>query len=210
VKRAILAFALLAGSGLDAAPVERDLGLGLRYCRVHALPDDLPSVSNGAPRAWVLDVRFVRGGTGAGKALIDWLKGAAGPRTPVFLLANTQTSGEILSPLDSADSVPGLLILGPAAKDFLPDITLNIDSKTDRNAYDAFEAGARIETLLADDRAKPRNDEARLAREHLSDSALQDDDSGRPSASAKAAPLMDLVLQRAVQVHRALLALKRL
>jgi hypothetical protein len=61
---------------------------------------------------------------------------------------------------------------------------------------------------------KPRNDEAMLAREHLPDSALGDEpaDSSPPgSGPKKTAPaLIDRVLQRAVQLHRTMVALRRI
>jgi hypothetical protein len=98
----------------------------------------------------------------------------------------------------------------------LPDIAVKITAAEERRAYDALESGAKLESLLTDNPDKPRNDEARLAKEHLPDSAPDDavdDDPSLPAekkAPAKTAPPIDGVLQRAVHVHRGLLALKKI
>jgi hypothetical protein len=203
--------AALVATGARAAPLERDLGSGLVYFRAHVLPEDLPGPGSVGPHPCVLDLRYVRGGNAEGAALLGWLKRQAGVRTPVFLLANADTSGPLLAPLNSPDSVIGLVIIGPASPGFSPDIGLSVSPKDERRAYDAMEKGATIESLLNERVIKSRNDEATLARSRLSDS-----DSGEPEAAPAAAPaarpppLIDAVLQRAVQLHRSLLALKRI
>lgn len=204
--RAAFLLAWLAAP-LAAAPLERDLGQGLTYCRAHAVPADLPA--HGARHPRVLDVRYVEGGPAAGAALLAWLKAEAAPRTPVFLLANDSTSGALLAPLDSPDAVPGLIILGPGAPGFEPDIAVRTSAAAERKAYQALERGATVQSLIEDNPDKPRNDEARLAREHLSDSDAPDEAPETPAPKRPAKPV-DAGLQRAVQLHRALLALKRL
>ena len=203
-----LFISLLGLATASAAPLEYDLGMGLVYCRVHALPADLPAGDSVRGRSCTLDIRYVRGGSGAAEALAGWLKFHSSRKTPVFLLTNAETSSALLSPFASANAVPGLIILGPDVPGFEPDIAVRVTPKVDRLAYDALEHGAAIETLIADKRDKRRNDEAMLEREHLSDSAMVDGaDTDEPAAPP---PLLDLVLQRSVQLHRALLALKRL
>jgi hypothetical protein len=199
----------LAAVRVPAAPLQRDLGLNLAYLRVHALPADLPAPGAVGKRPCVLDIRFVHGGRADGAMLLAWLKAQAGARTPVFLLANRSTSGALLSPLDSADAVVGLVILGPAAKDFAPDIALPVTPEVDRRAYDALEKGASLDSLVVETLDKPRDDEAALARSHLSDG---DADVAAPASTpaAQSPPLIDVVLQRAIQLHRSLLALKRI
>ena len=206
-----LAIVLLA-RGVPAAPAERDLGQGLEYFRVHELPADLPPENLGSKRPCILDVRYVRGGRPAAAALLFWLKAHAGPRSPVFLLANSDTSPALLAPLYPGDAVPGLVILGPAAHDFEPDIALAVSPWAERRAYDAFEKGAPLDSLIHPKVDKVRDDEERLDKEHLPDSAAppeQAADSAKPAAAAQLPPV-DPVLQRAVQLHRSLLALKRL
>ncbi len=212
----VLAFAILVLSarGLRAAPLERDLGLGLRYYRVHSLPGDLPAGGPEPRSPCVLDIRYAAGGDADARALLAWLKARAAPKTPVFLLANAETSPALLAPLDSADAVAGLVILGAAAPRarFDPDIVVRESPDAERRAYDALEKGASVESLTTRKVDTPRFDEETLVREHLSDSAAGPDE---PDASGSAAPsappqLLDRALMRAVQLHRALLALRRL
>jgi pimeloyl-ACP methyl ester carboxylesterase len=207
-----LLLALAAGPGRAAPPL--DLGLGLVYCRVHTLPGDLPADPPVRGHPCVLDVRYVSADRSAAAALAGWIKAHAGPRTPVLLLADAGTGPALLAALGPPDSNPGLVVLGPAAPGFQPDIALSVDPQTERRAYAALETGTPAASLIDDSPDKPRNDEARLAREHLSDSALENDDqagaAAEPKPAARPAPLIDALLQRAVQLHRALLALGKL
>jgi hypothetical protein len=201
---------VLAAPAVRSAPLQRDLGMGLAYVRVHVLPDDLPGSAAVGPHPCVLDVRYVQGSEADAGALLGWLKQHAGVHTPVFLLANRDTSGALLAPLNSPDAVTGLVIVGARAPGFSPDIALPVAPADERRAYDAMEHGASVESLITDHALKSRNDEATLARARLSDSGA--DDADAPAAAPAATPpaVIDPVLQRAVQLHRSLLALKRL
>jgi hypothetical protein len=207
----ILLAALAPCAGLSA-PDARDLGQGLAYFRIHSISTDLPTGESARGRACIVDVRYVRGDRVASTALLSWLKAHAGPKSPVFLLANPGTAQVLLVPLNSAGAVPDLVVLGPAARDFEPDISVHVTPSAERRAYDALEKGASIDSLVTEQVEKPRNDEERLDREHLSDSAAPDQaaDTGQAAPPQAAPALIDPVLQRAVQLHRALLALKRL
>jgi hypothetical protein len=201
----------LAASAARSAPLQRDLGMGLSYVRVHVLPGDLPAPATAGVHPWVLDVRYVPGGEAEAAALLGWLKQHASIHTPVILLANRDTSAALLAPLNSPDAVTGLVIVGASAPGFSPDIGLPVAPADERRAYDAMEKGASVESLITDRVLKSRNDEATLARARLSDSGA--DDLEPPATAAPAAtppPLIDPVLQRAVQLDRSLLALKRL
>jgi hypothetical protein len=208
-----LALPLLALSLLltpaQAAPIERDLGKGLVFWRAHALPADLPPDAAIGRHPCVLDVRYAAGDRGAATALAGWLKFHASARTPVFLLANPATSAALLAPFASATSVAGLVIIGPRAPNFEPDIAVAVSPAAERRAYDALERGTSIESLVVEKVPKIRDDEEALERER----------DGEASESAPAAampqpppppPLVDPVLQRAVQLHRGLLALGRI
>jgi hypothetical protein len=214
MKRALpLVFAAtLAVAGARAAPLQRDLGQGLAYVRVHELTADLAAAS-AAGHPTVLDLRYVAGGPPEAADLFAWLKRHAGPRTPVFLLANSATSAALLAPLNSPEAVTGLVILGAAAPGFEPDIPLAVAPEAERRAYDALERGAPIDSLVIAKTDKVRNDEAVLAKARLADPAGDEDD--EPKAPEKPRPVpppqtIDPVLQRAVQLDRSLLALKRL
>jgi hypothetical protein len=203
-----------------AAPpggIERDLGQGLAYRRLHALPADLPAAS-AKPGALVLDLRYARGDAAAAAALGAWLQFHAAVRTPVFLLVNAATAPALLDFLEASGPVPGLVTLGPASSRFVPDLPLKIAALTERAAYEALEEGQPVASLLTDHPEKPRHDEAAIAREHAVLPAGDDEtDADLSDSSAAAAvpppvppPLIDGTLQRAVHLHRALLALKKI
>ena len=208
-----LALAFLgAAVAAPAALLQRDLGQGLTYFRVHHLPEDLPAASNAPGKPCVLDLRYVPGDAAGSARLVRWLKARATPRTPVFLLANQDTGAALLAPFSSADAIAGLVIIGAGAPGFAPDIALPITPPEDRRAYDALERGITVAALLNDAPDKVRNDEARLAKEHLQDGELSDlpADADTAAAAKTPPPLIDAVLQRAIQLHRSLLAMRRL
>lgn len=231
MKRRLLFHLLLALGGIApavglAAPLTRDLGQDLAYYRVAALPADLPTAEATRKKSCVLDLRYARGDAAAGTALDGWLKFHAATRTPVFLLVNSATDAALLAPLAARLPAHGLVLIGSAAPGLTPDLALKIAPDEERRAYDALAAGATAESLLNDTPEKARNDEARLAKDHQgqpdpttsprpSDDPFEDappaDAAADKSAKPKPpAPLIDTALQRAVQLHRSLKALKRL
>ena len=50
---------------------------------------------------------------------------------------------------------------------------MKISAETERQAYDALEHGAAIESLLTETNDKPRNDEAKLAKDRGSFASFQ-------------------------------------
>ncbi|MBI4626670.1 MAG: hypothetical protein HY736_26050 [Verrucomicrobia bacterium] len=214
LSRVLLRFAaafLFALAPVHAAPpvagaakrLERDLGQGLAYHRIHELPRDLPAIQ--APRPCVVDVRYVSADPGAATAFLAWLTFHASPRTPVFVLANADTGGALLASFGARDSRPGFVVVGIASRNFHPDLAVRASAEDERRAYDAFEAGVAIAVLLTDHPDKIRNDEASLAADRLADSAAQ-----AVAKDGPPPPPIDATLQRAVHVHRALLALKKI
>ena len=203
----ILAAALMAAVAV-AAPAQtapRDLGLGLSYYRVHELPRDLPAAAKGQVGPCVLDLRFATSDAPSCAALAAWIRFNATARTPVFVLENSATSAALVAAVPAGS--PGLVVLAPRPSKLAADVEVAVSAETDRKAYDAAERGAALDTLIHDYPDKPRLDEAYLEKEHLSDSGELDDVADRPGPPM---PLVDAVLQRAVQLHRGLLALKRL
>jgi hypothetical protein len=217
MRRFFSAFLFLSLATLHAAPLERDLGRGLVYFRAKVLPADLPATVPPQRRSCILDLRYATGGEGAASALDAWLKLHASERKPVLVLANTATGAALLAPLASRRPSAGVLLLGVAGRGFQPDIALKITPENERRAYDALEAGATIESLLTENSDKLRNDEARLAKEYAAGTAApayerpDEPPADKPAAATAPAPIpIDLVLQRAVHLHRALLALKKI
>lgn len=220
MRRILIVLSVLLFSVARGAPLERDLGQGLTYYRVAAIPGDLPSVTPAAKRTFVLDLRYAQGTEIAAAAVKDWLTTHAGPRRPVLVLANIETQPGVLASLAQHVPASGVLVLGVPGPGFDPDIAVKAAPEMERRAYDALATLTNTDALLKENGSKVRNDEARLAREHLPDSAVEDPLATEPPANPAPAkeetppapkappPLIDVVLQRAVHLHRALLGLK--
>ncbi len=202
-----------------AAPLTRNLGQGLTYHRIHELPGDLPTAEASRRQPCVLDLRYVSGRAEEAAALVAWLKFHATTRAPVFVLANAQTSAALISVIMPRGAGASVVVLGAATAEFTPDIALKISAEDERRAYDALEHGAMANALITENPDKPRNDEAKLAKDRQPEptptagedpAAAVDLAANAPAKPKPPAPVVDVVLQRAVQLHRALLALKKL
>jgi len=219
-----LIFVFLASSlMLSAAPaVEQSLGQNLAYLRIHQLPGDLPNASVPRKGSLVLDLRFVSADQDAAAAFEAWLNFQSRPTTTTIVLINAQTAPALLSAL-APDNVPARVVtVGPAADTIKPDIALKLPDGADRAAYDALEHGTPLDSLVARKIDKPRHDEAAAVKERAggdaSDAATDGPDESVPAEPGSAAtptptpvPVpLDAVLQRAVQLHRALLALRKI
>jgi hypothetical protein len=216
----ILPLLLLIAAIASAAPpvpLERDLGQGLAYCRVHSLPADLPTAA-AKQGPLVLDLRYATSDEGAAAALGAWLKFRSSTATPVFVLLNADTAPAVRDFLAALAPPAGLITLGPASPHLAADIAVNISAAAERTAYEALEHGTPLDALLTDSAIKPRHDEAAIALERTSPpdgSAADPDgpDAADPAPTAAPAappPVIDAVLQRAVYLHRSLRALKKL
>jgi len=199
----LLATAALAACACaaPAATLVRDLGQGLEYYRVHELPEDLPSPVAAHPAPCIVDLRFAKADDPSALVLRAWIKVNASPRTPIFVLENAGTSPALLASMSRASA--GVIVLAPESAKLGTDVTVRVGPEADRSSYDALEKGASVDSLLLDYPDKPRVDEAYLEKEHIPDSDSPD------AAPDKPRPLVDSMLQRAVQLHRGLVALKR-
>ena len=195
--------------GLRAAPLERDLGYGLVYVRIHDLPADLPAKpATGRVPPCVLDVRYVSADANGAAALLTWLKARATPRSPVFVLANAETSAAILKPLAAHERSSGIAVVGAPARNFRPHVSVKTTAETERQAYDALERGTPVAKLLSDNPDKVRNDEASLSKDRLAEAAA--DAADDQLSGKRETPPIDATLQRAVHLHRALVALRKI
>jgi hypothetical protein len=200
---------LLAVVALRAAPVERDLGHGLVYVRVHELPRDLPAkAAAGRVPACVVDLRYVRGDSEAATAFQAWLKNRATPRSPVLVLANGDTSPALRTVLAGHERASGIVVIGIPVDGFRPDIAARGSVEAERRSYEALEQGTPLARLLSDNPDKVRNDEASLSKDRLAEAAA--DAADDVLTGKRAPPPIDVTLQRAVHLHRALVALKRI
>jgi hypothetical protein len=199
-------------AGCAAAPASpcatlvRDLGQGLTYYRVRDIPQDQPSPTTGRPGACVLDLRYAKADETGASVLKDWVMFNVSTKAPVFVLENAQTDPALLAVLP-AKGPPGLVVLAPASARIAPAIAVLVSPEDDRKAYDALEKGADIQSLISDYPDKPRIDEAYLEKEHIADSDTPEIPTDKPLPPR---PLVDPMLQRAVQLHRGLLALRKI
>src|SRR5581483_5396160 len=154
---------------VHAAPVERELGQGLVYYRVHALPADLPTNEGARKQPCVLDLRYVRADAATATVLQAWLRFRAGPHTPIFVLANSDTDPLLRAVCDEREVEQSVIVIGIAAKDFRPEVAVPGNAENERRAYNAFEQGAALPALLTDNPGKVRNDEASLSKDRLAE-----------------------------------------
>jgi hypothetical protein len=189
-----------------AATLVRDLGQGLTYYRVHEIPQDQPAPLSGRPGACILDLRYAKSDELGASALKSWVMFNVSTRAPVFVLENSQTDPALLAVFPSRGPA-GLIVLAPVSARIAPQIAVIVSPEDDRRAYDALEKGADIQSLLNDYPDKPRVDEAYLEKEHIADSDAPEVPTDKPMPPR---PLVDAMLQRAFQLHRGLLALRKI
>jgi hypothetical protein len=220
---------LLLASNAQAA-LEQDLGQGLAYVRVTDLSADLPVLEKVLTHpAVVLDLRNTPSAAGKIAELTADLNKTPSAHAVRLVLLSATTAPDLIEVVSSGR--PGIVTLGARSAAITPDIALAVSSEEDRHAYDAFGGGTPLEKLLSSTLEKKRFDEAALVRDRASGATGPgdvgpDDDATTLSPEAKdpatatpapppakkiePAPLIDVVLQRAVQLHRALLALKKI
>lgn len=193
-------------AAVHAAPLEKDLGFGLVYLRPRELPADLPPKPAGRVPPCVVDLRYAKSEGEAAGAFFAWLKERATTRTPVFVLANAETSLALVQPLVDKPRGSGVVVVGIPSGKFRPHVAAAGSPEAERRAYDALGNGSPVAALLTENPDKVRNDEASLSRDRLAEAAADavDDAAGKP------APPIDGALQRAVHLHRSLVALRKL
>jgi len=203
---------ILALSGFLLAGLHADeLAPGLVYMRpgIKATP-----VTGSA----VLDLRYVTDEASAAPLLTAVEPGKANDRRIILVLVSPETPAGLRRQLIA---IPRCLTLGHAAPELKTDIVVTTSAEADRRAFDALAAGTAPEKLLVENADKMRYDEASLVREHGGATESIDDadkvptpESPNSAASttpvAPEVPVVDAVLQRAVQIHRGLTVLKKL
>jgi hypothetical protein len=219
----------LAISPGSQAAIEKELGQALAYLRVTDAHDDASLAVDTIQRrpALVLDLRSLPVANGFTEAVQAALAKPPAPHAVRIVLINSTTAPELVAAI--TDALPSVITIGPRSPAIAPDVAVAISDEDDRHAFAALAEGTPLEKLISDAHDKLRYDEARLVQDHANgvtppDSVLPadaEDDSvtteppeEKKSTEAKkkaaAAPVTDLVLERAVQLHRSLLALKKL
>ena len=210
--------------------VERltDLGQGLSYLRIRSLADSEGALHKIVPgtTALVLDLRQATASDESAAALQSVLAGRPA-NAPLFILVSPMTPPAVARAIDSS------LTLGAPGSSPTPRVVVQTDAATDRRAYDALDAGTSLTALISGKIEKERFDEAALVEEFKNGNhdaeppalsrvegppgpdptapmpATTGKEKTPPPAVSPAERLTDRVLQRAVHLHRALLALRR-
>ena len=210
----------LFAAGLATAPVyagePTDLGNNLSYLRVHALAGSDPAlqVALSAQHACVLDVRYA---TATEESIATFRTALAKhpSEAPLFILISPATPPSVVDAVNAVTPAT-FVTLGIAGSNPSPKITVKTTAATDREAYDAFDNGTSLTELISGKIEKDRFDEATLVKEFKSGnpdpeapSATDRAATKPPETPTKAAVLTDRVLQRALHLHQALLALQR-
>ena len=201
-----------------------DLGQGLSVLRLVALTaaGRAPASPLTDTPALVLDLRDTTADEPSVAALLAALRARPAGKGVCLVLLSPDTAPALLAALSSTP--PGCLTVGRADGACRPDISVVTTADADKRARAALAAGTPFTALLAPPSAKPRHDEAELAKDHAAgkSSAAQPDPETSPSVPAQPKPQnaqpeiapaalsVDAVLQHAVQVHRGLLALGKI
>ena len=199
-----------------------NLGYNLTYLRVHSLEAALPELQPqlAEKHACVLDLRYATASDESAAALHAALAGHPADM-PLFVLISPDTPAAILQVIDPLNH-DKVITLGVAGSHPAPRIIVKTSAKTDRQAYDAFDHGTPLTELISGKIEKDRFDEAALVHEfkngnpdpeppaapNPSDSTADGDKPTQPAAKTPE-PLRDHVLQRALNLQQALLALRR-
>lgn len=200
----------------NAASLERDLGEGLSYLRVHVLPADLPA-ADVKPGPIVLDLRFTLAESEAVTSLKAWLEARATEKTPVFILINADTALALRSHIKDVEDQPGVISIGRPSPEVTPDLEIETNATQERAAYEALEKNTSVDALVRENTDKTRIDEASIMQARAEETDGPDEffaparrRADETKSDSPPPALIDRALQRAIQLHRALLALKRL
>jgi hypothetical protein len=203
---------VLTGAARAAQPEPIDLGADLVYLHIKSLAAAAPLLPTtlSAQRPLVLDLRYA---TSEAVALSVFKTALARPHAPLFILFSAATPQEIIAVVKQ--STGAIITLSVAGADAPAEIQVQADPTADRLAYEALGQGTLPAILVTGKIEKERFDEATLVQEFKNGNPDAEPpplpDPTQPKLNQAApvkAPWIDRVLQRAIQLHRALLALE--
>jgi len=212
LRRLLLSLISIVALAMSTRAAElADLGEGLSYLRFHPTSETATAeltfaLNNG--RALVLDLRYVAPDAATARTVASALA-ARTTRQPLLLLVSPGTAPELLP----ARLPAGTLTLGIASAQPAPQVVVAQTAEADRRAFDALGQGMDLPALVNGKIEKERFDEAQLVKEFKSGNPNAEPppepDPAAKAATEKAPVLTDRVLQRAIHLHRALVALER-
>jgi hypothetical protein len=197
---------LLAPRSLAAEPVAIDPGLG--YLRLDSTVQSAADLRTALlqPRALILDLRYAADEPGAATALLELNSQPAKPM--LYVLVSPATPVTVAEALTRTST--RLVLLGVKGSRPGASVVVEQSADTDRRAYAAGQAAAAFPDLISGKVEKEHFDEAQLVQEFKNGNRDAHPAEGNPDATTLPPErLTDRVLQRAVQLHRALQALQR-
>ncbi|HEY4299282.1 MAG TPA: hypothetical protein VGM73_00315 [Candidatus Didemnitutus sp.] len=210
---AALAFGCLAAlaSSAPATTQPATLDAGLAYVRVHSLAADGKALETAcaAGGALVVDLRYPAVRAGDEDVLAQDLASRHGTQ-PLYILVSPSTPASLATAIARAAGPEATL--GVADSVPKPKVVVFQTSEADRTAYDAADAGKELGQLILGKIQKDRYDEASLVNDFNNGNPNPEPpaapDPRDAKGNAKAPALVDRVLQRAVNLNRALAAIK--
>lgn len=216
-------------AGQSSTPADASDGIslisGLVYKRLQTLPSASAKIPTGAA---VIDLRGTRIASPESVTTIgNWVNSSAHLPLRLVLIDST-TAAEIVQGLEGRHRY--LITLGAASPAISPDVAVATPLRADEQARDALDAGTSPQELLPSKLDKRRYDEAAMVRDHANGVPLPDSppdlsdpeekdaiappapstDKASPPQSSPPTPVQDAVLQRAIQLYEALVALKHI
>lgn len=153
----------------------------------------------------VIDLRYA--GDEAAASLLAALRSApVNPPRILLVLVSPETSPAVRTRLTGLSRC---LTVGRVTPDLKTDIVVSTPADADRRAFDAIVGGTPPEKLIAENADKPRFDETALVYEHVNGVAAEPPVKEPTETDKTEKPPFDAVLQRAVHIHRGLVALKK-
>jgi len=192
-----------------------DLGRGLHYLQLAASTSDTAFAAALAAPALVLDLRLAPTDPAAESRLRELLSRSDATR-PLFILLGPDTPAALRPTVPSG---PGVLTLAGKDAGSVTSVAIDVDPARDRAAAEALAAGRPPRELVEEKIEKTRYDEEHLAHNraigHRDDVTDGSPAPAKPGTAAQPAmptspPLQDVLLQRALFIHRGLLALGRI
>ena len=199
-----------------------DLGQGLTYLRPTTTEksDGTSLLKTLTTNSVVLDLRYVPSGENA-DAWLAAIKAFAAPKRICIVLVSPETSPALLAGLGGG--LTRCITVGRNSPALGVNISVDTSAESDRQAWESIGQGKELAKLIKENADKPRYDEAVLAKEYADEvngnapPSADGADASSPAVKTKPtkglippAPLIDAVLQRAVHIHRGLLALRKL
>ena len=215
-ERATATPATTARTSTLATPLLRALPGGLSYLRAR----DLAQLDGAAsPAEMIIDLRGLRETTPDGATRLGTLLASGSARTLRLVLIDPNTSADLLAVVKASKGRH--LTLGANLPAGAVDVAVATPAERDQQAVAALDSGRPPESLLETRQEKVRYDESSMVRDHAKGLPIPDAppeletepgkaDAKSASTAAAEAPLVDRVLERALHLHRALRAIRRL